>query len=73
MICLNVTNFLYTNDNSLLGCLKCKKHAIFSTFSKNPIILGFGLFFTQKWVFRKYCKDTGFSGADGCQTNRAEK
>ena len=20
-----------------------------------------------------YCKDTGFSGADGCQTNRAEK
>ena len=24
MIRLNVPNFLYTNDNSLLGCFKCK-------------------------------------------------
>ena len=41
MIRLNVQNFLYTNDKLLIGCLKCKKHAIFSTFSMNTIILGF--------------------------------
>ena len=50
MICLNVQNFLYTNNKSRLGCLKCK-NAIFSTFSKNPIILGFRLFFHSKSVF----------------------
>ena len=41
MIRLTVPNFLYTNEKSLVGYLKCKKHAIFPTFSKNPIILGF--------------------------------
>ena len=41
MIRLNVPNFFYTNYNLLLGCLKCKKHAIFLTFSKNAIIIGF--------------------------------
>ena len=54
MIRLNLPNFLYINDNSLLGCLKCKKHAIFSTFPKNPIILGFWLFFHSKRFIRKY-------------------
>ena len=51
MISLNVLDFLYTNDNSLLGCLKCKKHAILSTFSKNPIILSFWLFLHSKKGF----------------------
>ena len=43
-----------TNDKLILGCLKCQKHAIFSTFFKNPIILGFCQFFTEKVDFRKY-------------------
>ena len=47
-MCLNVLNFLYTNDKSLLGCLKCKKQAILSIFSKNQIISGFLLFFHSK-------------------------
>ena len=50
MIRLNVPNFLYINKKSYLGCLKYKKHAIFS---KNPIILGFWLF-SLFGVFRKY-------------------
>ena len=33
MIHLNVPNFLYTNNKSLIRCLKCKKRAIFLIFS----------------------------------------
>ena len=52
MIHLTVPNFLYDSDNSFLGCLKCKKHAIFSTFSNFPKV--FGYIFTQKVLFCKY-------------------